>query len=145
MIGNSRKLLRFDPQRPQRIQDNRNVDRLLQKRALHRGQVSERRGDHGQYRQANSGRHAFKRDPARALCDFDPGQQAIQMVDKQHNIGCLRRGSGPTRAHGDPHVGGRKRRRIVDTVAHHHDRTILVLSQDQENLLLWAQVGPDAV
>ena len=131
-------------ERSQRVQDDGDVDQLLQERALHGRQVSEGRRDHPEDRQADPGRDALESDAARALGDLDPRQQAIEVIDQQDDIGGLRRGSRPARAHGDADVGGRQRRRVVDPVADHHHRAVLALGQDEEHLLVGGEVGTNA-
>ena len=126
---------RHDPECPQRVQDDRDVDQLLQQRALHRGQIAEGGGDHAQDPETNPCHDAFEGDAAGSLRDFDTRQKAIQVIDQQHDIRRFRRSGRPTRAHGNTDIRRRQRGGIVYAVTHHHDRAILALRQDQQDLL----------
>lgn len=77
---------RRDPERPQRVQDDRDVDHLLWKRAPHSGQVSESRGNLAHYLQPDPGQDSFESNRTRALRDLNPGQRTIQLVGQQHDV-----------------------------------------------------------
>lgn len=94
----------FDPQRSQGIENDGDVYGLLQQRPLDWRQVAKRRSDHACDRQADADSNALQRNPPRALRYFDPGQQAIEMIDQQDDIGCLCRGGSATRAHRHPDI-----------------------------------------
>ena len=61
----------------------------------------------------------------RAPADRDGAGHAVDAVDRDHGVGRLGRDGGAGRAQRDADVGERKRRRVVDPVADHHDRVQL--------------------
>ena len=53
--------------------------------------------------------------------------------------------SADAAAHRDTHIGRRKRGRVVHAVAHHHDGPVLALAEDEQDLLVRRQPGPQTV
>ena len=128
-------------ERPQRVEDHGDVDDLLQRRAPCRRQVAEGGGDHRDERHADAGQHAFDRDAAGAPGDHDGLAEAVEPVDREHDVGGLRRrgrAAGPDR---DTDVGKGERRCIVDAVAHHDRRTPRVLGPDRVDLFRRSALG----
>ena len=129
----------------QRVQDDGYVDRFLEQGALHGGEVTQRRRDHADERQADAGIDALQGDASRSLRDLDARQETVEPVDEQDGIRRLGRGGGAACPHRHAHVGGGKGRSVVDAVAHHHHRAVLALREHHHDLLVGRQLGPDRV
>ena len=109
-------------QRPQRVEDDGDVDHLLNQSRRHWFEPTEHGCNHGDTRQTHAGDNALHRNPARALGDDQSFSDAIKPVGNDHHVRRLRRGAGTTRAHGYADIRRRKRRGIVDAVADHGGR-----------------------
>ena len=106
-------------ERAQRIEDHGNVDQLLKDGGRHRHQPAERRRQHGQHRKSHPDDDALDGDVPGSPRDHDRLADPIEPVGENDHIGGFRGCAGAARAEGDPDVGRRQRRRIVDAVADH--------------------------
>ena len=112
----------YSPQGAQRVEDHADVDHFLQQGAEDRVDVAECGESHRDEARADAEQHALAGDVQRAAADPDRVGDAVDAVDHDHRVGGLGRDRGAGRAHRDPDVGERERRRVVDPVADHHDR-----------------------
>ena len=88
-------------ERPQRVEDDGDVDRLLQQGAGHRRQAPGGGEEHRRERQAHADDHALQGDGARAPRDLHRLGEPAEMVDGEHDVGGLRRRGGAAGPHGD--------------------------------------------
>lgn len=75
----------------------------------------------------------------RCLAASDPGDR------REERYPLPRPTRRPPEPHGNAQISGSKRRRIVDTIADHHHRSIFSLGQHQKNLLVRGQVRADRI
>ena len=109
-------------QRAQRVEDHRDVDRLLQQRAPDRRELARRPRAHRDELQRRCRRHALAGDSSERRPIRDRLGDAVDAVDERsRRRRSPRRPSRPP-AHRDADVGQGERRRVVDAVADHHDR-----------------------
>jgi len=60
--------------------------------------------------------------PARAAAEAIGGEEVLDAVVHQDDLGLFQRGVAAAGAHGHADIGGREARRVVHPVAHHRDR-----------------------
>ena len=88
------------------------------------------------------------RDVQRTAAERDGIGNAVDAVDENDGIRSLRGDGRTSRAHRDADVGERQRGRVVDPVAHHHDRVQLRLRLKRAHdieLLVRRLLGVDAI
>ena len=108
-------------ERPQGIENDREVDALLQERPRYGRQIAGGRDRHRNDAEAHAGEHALARNVESAPSSMDG---VCDTVDPVHRDDCVSRLGGDGRAcrpHRDPDVRQRECRRVVDAVPDHHD------------------------
>ena len=78
------------PQRPQRVQDDGDVDELLEERTPHGRQVAEGGDDHGAERQADADDDALEGDAAAAAGDDERFAEPVETIDGEYDVGGFR-------------------------------------------------------
>jgi hypothetical protein len=132
-------------QRPQRVQDHRDVDRLLDDRPPDGREQPGRAEPHPDEGQRHPREHALRRDPARTAGDPHRLGEPVEPVHDQDDVGRLGRGRRPSGAHRDADVGRRERRGVVHAVADHHRHAALALGDDGVDLVDRIALGQDPV
>ncbi|MCY1377096.1 hypothetical protein D9M69_646440 [compost metagenome] len=87
----------------------------------------------------------MQRDLPGTPCDLDSVWHAIDPLDQNDDVRCLRRSGRPARAHGDPDVGRSQGRRIIDTVTHHHRRLAKLFGRNGCKLFSRTSIGIDFI
>ena len=136
---------RASAERTQRVEDRRHVDQLLDQRPHRRPEQAERAADHEREREPHAHDDGLDRDRARPAGDRDRVHEPVQSIRDEHGVGRLRGGGRAPRAHGDAHIGGRERRRVVQPVSDHHDHAGLALGFQGLDLLRGIALGHDPV
>ena len=132
-------------ERPQGVEDDGDVDRLLHERPPRRRQRTEGGGDHRDDGQPDADEGALTGDPPRTPAGYQRLAQSLQAIDHQDHVRRLRGGGDPPGTHGDTDVGRRQRRRVVDPVAHHDGGAVAPLAPDGIDLLGGTALGDDFV
>ena len=143
--GLDRRRLDAGAERPQRVQDGGDVDHLLQEGTDRRREGAGRAHPHEHERQPHTEQDALDRDPTRALRDRHGVDQSIESVHDQHDVGGLGGRGRAARPHRHTHIRGGEGRRIVQTVADHHDDPLGALGRDGLDLLVGGALGQDPV
>ena len=128
-----------------RVEDDGDVDELLEDRAPHGRQVAERGDDHRGERQADADDDALERDAAAAARDDDRLAEPVEAIDGENDVGRFRGRGRAAGTDGDPDVGERERRRVVDAVADHDRVTGALFEPDRLDLLGWRAVREHVV
>ena len=109
--------------RTQGVEDDGDVDCLLEERTDRGRKETQPSEQHRGQGHPDPGQDTLPGDQTSPPGDRHGLGQAVQAVDRQHDVGRLRRGCDASGPHRDADVGAGQRRRVVDAVADHDRRT----------------------
>ncbi len=61
------------------------------------------------------------------------------MIHQNYHVGGLGGRGGASGSHSDTHISRSKRRRIIDAIPYHHNRTVFSLREHNQNFLVRSQ------
>ena len=124
-------------ERPQRIENDGDVDRLLYERPCNGRHITECRGRHRCTRKRHTYDDALHGDGARAPSDYNRLRNAIEPIDEDDDVRRLRRGARAASTHGHTDVRRGEGRGVVDAVANHQGRSEAAFPDNGVNLVRW--------